>query len=151
VGTLPKGQRCNPDRLNADTELLRVSFGPAAKRSPGDSTSVKPRASLKSIFYGFHGYNSSIEDTGHINGRDRLLNQTPFKFSTARSCPGKGDCRPVTFFDCLHITHNPVGTTGYVLFPLNAHETWMIVEPFACNRPRRSTALQAGATIARQR
>jgi hypothetical protein len=151
VGNLPTAQRCNPYRLNADAVIAYISFGPAIEWYPIDSTTKKLRVSLKSLFDGFDVHDGSIKNSFHMAGRDGQLNQTPFKISPARSCPDKGGCDLVTFFDCLHIPRCGVGASVRVFFLLKAHETWMNVEPFAWNRPKRSTALQAGSTIARQR
>jgi hypothetical protein len=99
------------------------------------------KAFMKSLLYGFDRDNSSIEDSRHMAGRDGLLHQTPLKFSTARSDPDKGGLDPVTFCDCLHNTRYLAGAAGHVLFPLKAHEAWMIVEPFDSNRPKRTASL----------
>jgi hypothetical protein len=151
VGNLPTAQRCNPYRLNADAVIAYISFVPSIKWHLIDSTAKKLRVSLKSLFDGFDVHDGSIKNSCHMAGRDGQLNQTLFKISTTRSCPDNGGCDLVTFFDCLHITLYGVGAPVRVFFPLKTHKTWMNVEPFAWNRPKRSTALQAGSTIARQR
>jgi hypothetical protein len=41
----------------------------------------------------------------------------------------------VTFFDCLHDMGDPTGAAEHVLSTLKQDGTWMIVEPFANDRP----------------
>ena len=135
--TLPGARRINSSRLNADAAFARVNSCLPAERRLGDSTTVIVRVSLNSFLDGLNELNGRIENSSHMGGRDGLLNHTPFKISIARSGPDKSGCDLVTFSDCLHITRCGVGGPGHVFFPLKAHETWMIVEPFACNRPER--------------
>lgn len=140
MGTLPGARRDNPSRVNAGVAFGRISSCLATVGRPGESTTVMGRVSLNSSLDGFDKLNGPIEDSNHLGRRDGPLNQILFNTSIARSGPEKGGCEFVTFFDCLHITRSGVGDSGHVFFPLNAHQTWMIVEPFACNRPVRSMA-----------
>ena len=141
MGTLPAARRCNRNRLSADEVIAYVSFGRTTEWYPGDATTSKLRVSLISLFDGFDVHDDSIENSCYVARRDGQLNKTPFNVSTARSCPEKGGCDIVTFSDWLHITRYGVGGPGHVFPPLKAHETWMNVEPFSCNRPERPTAL----------
>jgi hypothetical protein len=140
LGTLPGARRDNSSRVNAGVAFGRISSYLATGGRLGESTTVMGRVSLSSSLDGLNELNGRIENSSHMGGRDSLLNHTPFKISIARSGPDKGGCDLVTFSDCLHITRCGVGGPGHVFFPLNAHQTWMNVEPFACNRPVRSTA-----------
>ena len=45
----------------------------------------------------------------------------------------------VTFFDCLHDMGDPIGAAKHVLSSLKPDGTWMIVEPFAHDIPKRIT------------
>jgi hypothetical protein len=140
LGTLPGARRHKFSRVNAGVATARFSSCLGTEGYLGGSTTVILRASLNSFLDGFDEFNGRNEDSSYMGGRDGLLNQNPFKISTVRNGPDKGGCDLVTFFDHLHITCHVAGDPGHVFFPLNAQETWMIVEPFACNRPVRSIA-----------
>ncbi len=101
----------------------------------GSSTMLMARAHPKSRFYGFDYHSGSIEYARHVAGRDGLLDQITFEVSSAKSYPANGGYDLVTFFDCLHDMGDPVGAAGHVLSTLKPDGTWMIVEPFACDRP----------------
>jgi hypothetical protein len=140
LGTLPGARRHNSSKVNADVAFGRISSCLATEVCLGECTTVIVTVSRTSSLNGFDDFTRPIEDSNHMGGRDGLLNQNLLKTSISRSGPDKGGYEFVTFFDCLYITRLGVGGPGHVFFPLNAHETWMIVEPFACNRPVRSTA-----------
>ncbi len=68
-------------------------------------------------------------------GRDGLQDQITFEVASAKSYPANGGYDLVTFFDCLHDMGDPAGATRHVLSTLNPDAVWMIVEPFANDRP----------------
>jgi SAM-dependent methyltransferase len=86
-------------------------------------------------FYGSDYHSGSIEHARHVAGRDGLLDQITFEVARSKSYPHNGGYDLVTFFDCLHNMGNPSGAAQHVLSTLKPDGTWMIVEPFAEDRP----------------
>ena len=101
----------------------------------GASTLLMARAYPKSRFYGFDYHSGSIEYARHVAGRDGLLDQITFEVASSKSYPQNGGYDVVTFFDCLHDMGDPTGAAAHVLATLKPDGTWMIVEPFANDRP----------------
>jgi SAM-dependent methyltransferase len=101
----------------------------------GASTMLMARAFPKSRFFGFDYHSGSIEYARHIAGRDGLLDQITFEVASAKSYPDNGGYDLVTFFDCLHDMGDPTGAARHVLSTLKPDGAWMIVEPFANDRP----------------
>src|SRR5579885_1261055 len=101
----------------------------------GASTMLMARAFPKSRFFGFDYHSGSIEYARHVAGRDRLLDQITFEVASAKSYPRNGGYHLVTFFDCLHDMGDPSGAAQHVLSTLKPDGTWMIVEPFAEDKP----------------
>lgn len=101
----------------------------------GASTSILARAFPKSRFYGFDYHSGSIEYARHVAGRDGLLDQITFEVASSKSYPANDGYDLVAFFDCLHDMGDPTGAAEHVLSTLKPDGTWMIVEPFANNRP----------------
>jgi 2-polyprenyl-3-methyl-5-hydroxy-6-metoxy-1,4-benzoquinol methylase len=101
----------------------------------GASTMLMARAFPKSRFYGFDYHGGSIEYARHVAGRDGLLDQITFEVASAKSYPEHGGYDLVTFFDCLHDMGDPAGAARHVLSTLKSDGTWMVVEPFAGDRP----------------
>ena len=101
----------------------------------GASTILMARAFAKSRFYGFDYHSGSIEYARHVAGRDGLLDQITFEVSSAKSYPANGGYDLVAFFDCLHDMGDPAGAAKHVRSTLKPDGTWMIVEPFANDRP----------------
>lgn len=56
-----------------------------------------------------------------------------FEVAHAKEYPGS-DYDFVAFFDCLHDMGDPRGVAAHVRQTLKPAGTWMIVEPFACDR-----------------
>ena len=93
------------------------------------------RAFAKSRFNGFDYHSGSIEYARHVAGREGLLDQINFEVASSKSYPRNGGYDLVTFFDCLHDMGDPVGAAEHVLSTLKPDGTWMIVEPFANDKP----------------
>jgi 2-polyprenyl-3-methyl-5-hydroxy-6-metoxy-1,4-benzoquinol methylase len=97
------------------------------------------KAFPKSRFYGFDYHSGSIEHARHVAERDGLLEQITFEVASSKSYPGSnGGYDLVTFFDCLHDMGDPQGAAKHVLSTLKRDGTWMIVEPFAHDRPEQN-------------
>ena len=120
------------ERLRAGGTVADVGCG------HGASTILMAKAYPKSRFYGFDYHSGSIEHARHVAGRDGLLDQITFEVSSAKSYPGNGGYDLVTFFDCLHDMGDPVGAARHVLSTLKPNGVWMIVEPFANDRPEQN-------------
>jgi 2-polyprenyl-3-methyl-5-hydroxy-6-metoxy-1,4-benzoquinol methylase len=101
----------------------------------GSSTLLMARAFPKTKLYGFDYHSGSIEHARHLAGRDGLLDQITFEVASSKSYPANGGYDLVTFFDCLHDMGDPKGAAEHVLSTLKPEGTWMIVEPFANDRP----------------
>jgi SAM-dependent methyltransferase len=101
----------------------------------GASTMLLARAFPKSRFFGFDYHGGSIEYARHVAGRDGLMDQITFEVASAKSYPDNGGYDLVAFFDCLHDMGDPAGAAKHVRSTLKPDGTWMIVEPFANNRP----------------
>ena len=71
----------------------------------------------------------------HARTAARRLGSTPrqLRGRAASSIPAIG-YDLVTMFDCLHDMGDPVGAAAHVRQTLTADGTWMIVEPYACDR-----------------
>jgi 2-polyprenyl-3-methyl-5-hydroxy-6-metoxy-1,4-benzoquinol methylase len=104
----------------------------------GASTMLMAKAFPKSRFSGFDYHSGSIEYARHVAGRDGLLDQINFEVASSKSYPVNGGYDLVTFFDCLHDMGDPVGAARDVLSSLKPEGTWMIVEPFANDRPEQN-------------
>jgi SAM-dependent methyltransferase len=101
----------------------------------GASTMLMAKAFPKSRFYGFDYHSGSIEYARHVAGRDGLLDQVNFEVASSKSYPDHGGYDLVAFFDCLHDMGDPTGAARHVLESLAPNGTWMIVEPFANDKP----------------
>ena len=101
----------------------------------GASTLLMARAFPKSRFCGFDYHSGSIEYARHVAERDGLEDQVTFEVSSSKSYPATGGYDLVTFFDCLHDMGDPAGAARHVLSTLKPDGCWMIVEPFAHDRP----------------
>ena len=101
----------------------------------GASTLLMARAFPKSRFYGFDYHSGSIEYARHVCGRDGLMDQVAFEVASSKSYPANGGYDLVAFFDCLHDMGDPAGAARHVLSTLKPDGTWMIVEPFANDKP----------------
>jgi SAM-dependent methyltransferase len=104
----------------------------------GASTLLMARAFPKSKFAGFDYHSGSIEYARHVAGRDGLLDQISFEVASAKSYPANGGYDLVTFFDCLHDMGDPVGAARHVRSTLKPDGAWMIVEPYANDRPEQN-------------
>jgi SAM-dependent methyltransferase len=120
------------EKLQAGAAVADVGCG------HGASTLLMARAFPKSRFYGFDYHSGSIEHARHLAGRDGLLDQVSFEVASSKSYPANGGYDLVAFFDCLHDMGDPVGAARHVLSSLKPGGTWMIVEPFAGDRPEQN-------------
>jgi SAM-dependent methyltransferase len=104
----------------------------------GASTLLMAKEFPKSHFYGFDYHSGSIEYARHVAGRDGLMDAVTFEVASSKSYPVADGYDLVTFFDCLHDMGDPTGAAKHVLSTLKPNGTWMIVEPFANDRPEQN-------------
>ncbi len=119
-------------KLDAGASVADVGCG------HGASTFLMARAYPKSRFYGFDYHSGSIEYARHVAEREGLSGQIAFEVASAKSYPANEGYDLVTFFDCLHDMGDPAGAARHVLSTLKPDGTWMIVEPFAHDRPEQN-------------
>jgi 2-polyprenyl-3-methyl-5-hydroxy-6-metoxy-1,4-benzoquinol methylase len=100
----------------------------------GASTVLMAKAYPNSEFVGFDYHDKSIETAKQRAKEAGVSNRIKFEVSMAKNYPGK-DYDFVTFFDCLHDMGDPAGAAAHVCSTLKKDGTWMIVEPFAGDRP----------------
>ncbi|GAC1417120.1 MAG: class I SAM-dependent methyltransferase [Acidobacteriaceae bacterium] len=115
-------------RLRAGAKVADIGCG------LGASTLLMAREYPNSEFFGFDYHAGSIDLARKSAQAQGLSDRVTFAVASAKAYPGK-DYDLVAFFDCLHDMGDPVGAAAYVRSTLKADGTWMIVEPFAEDRP----------------
>jgi len=99
----------------------------------GASTIVMAENFPNSEFIGFDYHPASIE-TARERAADKGLKNVRFETSAAKAFPGPA-YDLVAMFDCLHDMGDPRGTAAHVLSRLNPDGTFLLVEPFAADKP----------------
>ncbi len=115
-------------RLEAGCTVADVGCG------HGSSTVLMAEAFPNSTFVGFDYHEPSIKTANERAKARGLGNRIRFEVADAVSFPGK-DYGLITHFDCLHDLGNPAGAAKRVRETLASDGTWMIVEPFANDKP----------------
>jgi 2-polyprenyl-3-methyl-5-hydroxy-6-metoxy-1,4-benzoquinol methylase len=100
----------------------------------GASTILMAKAYPESEFIGFDYHEKSIETAKQRAKEAGVGDRIRFEVAMAKNFPGK-EYDFVTFFDCLHDMGDPAGAASHVRSTLKKDGTWMIVEPFAGDRP----------------
>ena len=100
----------------------------------GASTILMAQAYPKSTVIGFDYHAPSIERAHEAAAEAGLGDRVGFAVAPAKSYPGR-DYDLVTFFDCLHDMGDPIGAAAHVRSTLKPDGTWMLVEPYANDRP----------------
>jgi 2-polyprenyl-3-methyl-5-hydroxy-6-metoxy-1,4-benzoquinol methylase len=100
----------------------------------GASTILMAKTYPNSKFFAFDAHKPSIEiaqkRAKEAGVADRIT------FSTAKSTDFPGENYDlITYFDCLHDMGDPVGASRHTHQALAKDGTWMIVEPFAGDKP----------------
>jgi 2-polyprenyl-3-methyl-5-hydroxy-6-metoxy-1,4-benzoquinol methylase len=115
-------------KLEAGAKVADVGCG------LGASTIIMAKAFPRSSFYGFDSHKGSI-DTANRRAREAGVgDRVTFAVAKSTDFPGN-DYDLVAHFDCLHDMEDPVGAARRVRQVLAPQGTWMIVEPFAGDRP----------------
>jgi 2-polyprenyl-3-methyl-5-hydroxy-6-metoxy-1,4-benzoquinol methylase len=100
----------------------------------GISTTLMAQAYPRCQFYGFDLHAPSIEAARRQAAEAGVGDRIRFETAAAQAYPGD-NYDLVACFDCLHDMGDPVGCARHVRETLKDDGTWMIVEPFARDRP----------------
>jgi SAM-dependent methyltransferase len=100
----------------------------------GASTILMAQAFPRSRFFGFDSHPGSIEQAQERARTAGVADRVTFAIAGGTDYPGSG-YDLVAHFDCLHDMEDPVGAARHVRRTLAADGSWMIVEPFASDRP----------------
>ena len=100
----------------------------------GASTILMARAFPSSRFWGFDYHEGSIELARKRADAAGVADRVTFEVASATDYPGTG-YDLVAHFDCLHDMQDPEGAAKRVRQTIADDGTWMIVEPFASDRP----------------
>jgi 2-polyprenyl-3-methyl-5-hydroxy-6-metoxy-1,4-benzoquinol methylase len=103
----------------------------------GASTILLAKAFPKSTFVGFDYHEPSIEGAREAATRAGVKGNVRFERAKATDFPGEG-YDLVAFFDCLHDMGDPVAVAKHVRGRMAKDGTWMVVEPFAGDRPEQN-------------
>jgi len=99
----------------------------------GASTIIMAQAYPQSSFVGFDYHPPSIERARSAAAEAGVGDRVRFERASAKDYPGTYDL--VCFFDCLHDMGDPLGAATHVRQSLAADGSWLLVEPFAGDRP----------------
>ncbi|MEO8554603.1 MAG: class I SAM-dependent methyltransferase [Kofleriaceae bacterium] len=103
----------------------------------GASTIIMAKAYPRSQFYGFDYHPGSIE-MARQRARDAgVSDRVTFEVAKATDFPGTA-YDLVAHFDCLHDLEDPLGAARRAHQALAKDGTWLIVEPFAGDRPEQN-------------
>jgi 2-polyprenyl-3-methyl-5-hydroxy-6-metoxy-1,4-benzoquinol methylase len=100
----------------------------------GASTILMAQAFPNSRFFGFDSHAGSIEVAKKRAAEAGVAERVTFDVAGATDYGGTG-YDLVAHFDCLHDMEDPVGAAKHARRTVAKDGTWMIVEPFAHDRP----------------
>ena len=100
----------------------------------GASTILMAQAFPSSEFWGFDSHPASIEKANERARQAGVADRVHFAVARSTDFPGH-NYDLVAHFDCLHDMEDPVGAARHARASLKSDGTWMIVEPFAADRP----------------
>ncbi len=103
----------------------------------GASTILMAQAYPKSKFWAFDSHPASIDTARQRAKEASVADRVTFEVAKSTDYPGTG-YDLVAHFDCLHDMEDPVGAARHARRTLAADGTWMIVEPFANDRPEQN-------------
>ncbi len=99
----------------------------------GASTIILGKAFPNSEFVGFDYHEASIK-AAREKAAAAGVGNIKFDVAAAKDFPGS-DYDLIAFFDCLHDMGDPVGAAKHVKQALKDDGTWLLVEPFANDKP----------------
>jgi 2-polyprenyl-3-methyl-5-hydroxy-6-metoxy-1,4-benzoquinol methylase len=100
----------------------------------GASTILMAKAFPKSTFRGFDYHQGSIDIATKRAKEAGVSDRVAFSVAKSTDYPGT-DYDLVAHFDCLHDMEDPVGAAKHTRKSLAKDGTWLIVEPFASDKP----------------
>ena len=103
----------------------------------GASTILMANAFPRAQFVGFDSHPKSIELARQRAKTAGVGDRVAFEVAKSTDYPGSG-YDFVAHFDCLHDMEDPTGAARHVRETIAADGTWMIVEPFAGDRPEQN-------------
>lgn len=115
-------------KLRAGARIADVGCG------LGASTILMAKAFPRSRFWGFDSHPASIEAARKRAHQEGVSDRVVFEVASATAYPGNG-YDLIAHFDCLHDMEDPIGAARHVRRTIADDGTWMIVEPFASDRP----------------
>lgn len=115
-------------RLEAGARVADVGCG------LGASTLLMAKAFPRSRFHGFDSHAGSVDLARRRAAEAGVGDRVTFEVASSTGYGGEG-YDLVAHFDCLHDMEDPVGAARHVRRTLAKDGTWMIVEPFAGDRP----------------
>lgn len=104
----------------------------------GASTILMAQAFPRARFFGFDYHPGSVERAREAAQAAGLSDRVTFEVASAKDFPANGGYDLVAFFDSLHDMGDPAGAAGHVRSTLRPDAVWMIVEPFAHDRPEQN-------------
>ncbi len=116
------------DRLTKGARVADVGCG------LGASTILMAKAFPQSRFWGFDSHGPSIDLARQRAAQAGVADRVVFEKASATEFPGD-DYDLVAHFDCLHDLEDPVGAAKRAHDALAKDGTWLMVEPFAEDRP----------------
>ena len=100
----------------------------------GASTILMAKSFPKSTFIGFDYHKPSIQTAAKKAKAAGVAKNTKFQVAKSTNFPGTG-YDFITFFDCFHDMADPAGAAKHVRAKLKPGGSWMLVEPFAKDKP----------------
>jgi 2-polyprenyl-3-methyl-5-hydroxy-6-metoxy-1,4-benzoquinol methylase len=116
------------EKLEAGAKVADVGCG------LGASTILMAKAFPKSVFFGFDSHPRSIEMANQRAKEAGVSERVKFVVAKSTDFPGT-NYDLVAHFDCLHDMEDPTGAAKHVRETIAPDGTWMIVEPFASDKP----------------
>jgi 2-polyprenyl-3-methyl-5-hydroxy-6-metoxy-1,4-benzoquinol methylase len=101
----------------------------------GASTILMAKAFPKSRFVGFDSHEKSVALARERAKQAGVADRVTFEVAKSTDYPGNG-YDLIAHFDCLHDMEDPVGAARHAKETIARDGTWMIVEPFAADRPQ---------------
>jgi len=103
----------------------------------GASTILMAKAFPKSRFWGFDSHAPSVALATKRAREAGVDDRVEFGVAKSTDYPGK-DYDLIAHFDCLHDMEDPLGASKHARTTVARDGTWMIVEPFAGDRPEQN-------------
>jgi 2-polyprenyl-3-methyl-5-hydroxy-6-metoxy-1,4-benzoquinol methylase len=101
----------------------------------GASTILMAKAFPRSRFVGFDSHEKSVALARERAQQAGVADRVTFEVAKSTDYPGNG-YDLIAHFDCLHDMEDPVGAARHAKETIARDGTWMIVEPFAADRPQ---------------